>query len=349
MSLSAVKSVPGRPIRVRLRYYSAQNVPLLLSLGLLVVMIVLYFILFGINEGHAPGNFEFQTTVNNTMYTVLAGMGQTLVVLTGGIDLSVGGIVDLTNAIAAVLMKDNAGSMVLISLLVLLVGAGAGLVNGLLVAYGRLQPIVVTLATLAVWSGVALLVLPQPGGAIPPRFSNLVTGTIPVLGNLPSGLVVLILLIALWQLLRRTPLLVALYAIGNDERAARANGTAVLRAKIGAYALGGTFAGAAGLYFAAVTTSGDATSGSPLTLTSIAAVVLGGVNLFGGRGSAIGTMAGAFILTLVLNNLFFAGANPQLQELFQGLFLMLAVAASTLVSRLLRRMRQTGTPGLSGD
>lgn len=339
MSVSIAKPAAPRA-SVRLRYYSAQNVPLLLSLGLLIVMIVLYYILFTITQGHAPGNFEFQTTVNNTMYTVLAGMGQTLVVLTGGIDLSVGGIVDLTNAVAANMMQDSGGSMLLVSILVLLIGAGAGLVNGLLVAYGRLQPIVVTLATLAIWSGVALLVLPQPGGAIPPSFSSLLSGTVPPLDNLPSGLVVLILLIVLWQVLRRTPLLVALYAIGNDQRAARANGMPVLRAKVAAYTLGGAFSGAAGLYFAAVTTSGDATSGSPLTLTSIAAVVLGGVSLFGGRGSAIGAMAGAFILTLVLNNLFFAGANPELQDLFQGLFLILAVMASTLVSRLLQRVRR---------
>jgi ribose transport system permease protein len=139
--------------------------------------------------------------------------------------------------------------------------------------------------------------------------------------------------------MRRTPFLVALYAIGNDERAARANGLPILRAKVGAYTLGGTFAGAAGLYFAAVTTSGDATSGTPLTLTSIAAVVLGGISLFGGRGSAAGALAGAFILTLLLNVLFFAGVNPQLQDFFQGLFLILAVMASTLVRRLLQRTR----------
>jgi ribose transport system permease protein len=137
--------------------------------------------------------------------------------------------------------------------------------------------------------------------------------------------------------LRRTPFAVTLYAIGNDERAARANGAPVLRAKVGAYTLGGAFAGAAGLYFAAVTTAGDATAGTPLTLTSIAAVVLGGVSLFGGRGSAIGALAGAFILTLLLNVLFFAGINPQLQDFFQGLFLILAVMASTLVRRLLQR------------
>lgn len=338
MSVQARPSGVVRPAaRARLRYYSAQNVPLFLSSGVLVAMIVLYVALFVAKQGRAPGNFELSTTVNNTMSVALAGIGQTLVVLTGGIDLSVGGIVDLTNSLAASMMQPQPGSMLLVSLVVLLVGAGAGLVNGLLVAYGRLQPIVVTLATLAIWQGVALLVLPQPGGTIPPDFSNLLSGTIPALDNLPCGLVILLVLIALWQLLRRTPFAVTLYAIGNDERAARANGAPVLLAKVGAYTLGGTCAGAAGLYFAAVTTSGDATSGTPLTLTSIAAVVLGGVSLFGGRGSAIGTLAGAFILTLLLNVLFFAGVNPQLQEFFQGLFLILAVMTSTLVRRVVQR------------
>jgi ribose transport system permease protein len=341
MSVAAKRTTVRISTGDRLRFYSTQNVPLLLSLGLLVAMILLYFILFSAKQGRAPGNFEFLTTVNNTMSVGLAAIGQTLVVLTGGIDLSVGGIVDLTNSLAATMMADNPGSMLLISLLVLLVGAGAGLLNGLLVAFGRLQPIVVTLATLAIWQGVALFVLPQPGGTIPNDFSNLLTGTVPALGNLPCGIIVLVLLIMLWQVLRRTPFLVALYAIGNDERAARANGTRILLAKVGAYTLGGACSGAAGLYFAAVTTSGDATSGTPLTLTSIAAVVLGGISLFGGRGSAVGALAGAFILTLLLNNLFFAGINPQLQELFLGMFLILAVVASTLVGRLLQRARRS--------
>ena len=331
--------VARTPVRVRLRFYGAQNVPLLLSLGVLIAMIVLYYVLFVLKQHRAPGNFELSTTVNNTLSVGLAAIGQALVVLTGGIDLSVGGVVDVTNSVAAQMMHDNPGSMLAVSLLVLLIGAGAGLLNGVLVAYGRLQPIVVTLATLAIWQGVALLVLPQPGGSIPPGFSNLLAGSIPALANLPCGLVVLALLVLLWHLLRRTPFLVALYAIGNDERAARANGLPILRAKVGAYTLGGTFAGAAGLYFAAVTTSGDATSGTPLTLTSIAAVVLGGISLFGGRGSAAGALAGAFILTLLLNVLFFAGVNPQLQDFFQGLFLILAVMASTLVRRLLQRTR----------
>ena len=231
------------------------------------------------------------------------------------------------------MMHDNPGSMLAITLLVLAIGAGAGFINGLLVTYGRLQPIIVTIATLAIWQGVALLVLPQQGGAIPPGYTNLLAGNI---GILPSSLIIFILLILLWQVLRRTHFLVTLYAIGNDERAARANGVPVRFAKIGAYTAGGLFYGAAGLYLAAVATSGDATSGTPLTLTSIAAVVLGGVSLFGGRGSAVGSLVGACILTLLLNVLFFAGINPQLQEFFQGLFLILAVVASTLVRRFLQ-------------
>lgn len=336
---SGTKQIDRTSGQVRFQYYAAQNVPLLLSIGILIGMIMIYLILFVLTQNRLPGNFELSTTLNNSMSVGLAAIGQTLVVLTGGIDLSVGGVVDVTNSIAAQMMRDNPGSMLEITLLVLLIGAGAGFINGLLVAYGRLQPIIVTIATLAIWQGVALLILPQQGGAIPSAFTNLLAGNIQALGSLPSSLIIFILLILLWQLLRRTRLLVTLYAIGNDERAARANGAPIQRAKIAAYTLSGLFSGAAGLYLAAVATSGDATSGTPLTLTSIAAVALGGVSLFGGRGSAVGSLVSAVILTLLLNVLFFAGVNPQLQELFQGLFLILAVIISTLIRRLLQSGR----------
>ncbi|HTK11087.1 MAG TPA: ABC transporter permease [Ktedonobacteraceae bacterium] len=343
MSTTEVKTDPTQAEhtawQVRLSYYSAQNVPLLLSIGILIAMVMIYLILFVLTQNRLPGNFELSTTLNNTMAVGLAAIGQTLVVLTGGIDLSVGGIVDVTNSVAARMMHDNPGSILTIALFILLIGAVAGFINGLLVTYGRLQPIIVTIATLAIWQGIALLVLPQQGGSIPATFTNLLAGNIQALGNLPASLIIFVLLLLLWQVLRRTPLLVTLYAIGNDERATRANGAPVRRAKIAAYTLGGVFSGAAGLYLAAVATSGDATSGTPLTLTSIAAVALGGVSLFGGRGSAVGSLVGAAILTLLLNVLFFAGVNPQLQEFFQGLFLILAVIISTLIRRLLQSGR----------
>lgn len=327
------------PARTRLRYYAVQNVPLLLSVGTFGAMVVLYVILFTLKQSRLPGSFELLTTVNNTLSVGLAAIGQTFVVLTGGIDLSVGGIVDVTNSVAARYMQDSPVSIVLVSLLALGVGAFAGFINGLLVVYGRLQPIIVTLATLAIWEGVALLVLPQQGGTIPPVLTAILAGTLPFLPWLPNSVILVVIFVAGWQLLRSTRFLTTVYAIGNDERAARANGIPIARAKLSAYTLAGLCSGAAGLYFAAANTSGDATSGTPFTLTSIAAVVLGGVNLAGGRGSAIGSLAGAFILTLLLNVLFFAGVNTQLQEFFQGLFLILAVVASTLVRRSLQSTR----------
>ncbi len=124
---------------------------------------------FYAQQQRLPGGFEVTSTVNNTMPLVLAGMAQTLVVLTRGIDLSVGGIIDLTNATAAITLGGSPGSMVLWSVIVLLIGAACGLVNGLLVGIGRLQPILVTLATLSIYQGVAIRVLPQPGGQVPRR------------------------------------------------------------------------------------------------------------------------------------------------------------------------------------
>src|ERR1051326_6480377 len=136
------------PLTARLNYYSAQNVPLLLSIGILVAMIFIYLILFALRQHRLPGSFELSTTLNNSMSVGLAALGQSLVVLTGGIDLSVGGIVDVTNSVAARLMQDNPGSIVGVPLRVLLRGAGAGLTNGLFVTYGRLQPIIVIKATI---------------------------------------------------------------------------------------------------------------------------------------------------------------------------------------------------------
>ncbi|HZR44922.1 MAG TPA: hypothetical protein VFB12_32715, partial [Ktedonobacteraceae bacterium] len=178
---SDIERARRTPVGLRLQYYSAQNVPLLLSIGILVAMIMIYLIIFILTQRRLPGNFELSTTLNNTMTVGLTAIGQTLVVLTGGIDLSVGGIVDVTNSVAAQAMRDNPGSMFAITLLVLAIGAGAGFINGLLVTFGRLQPIIVTIATLAIWQGVALLVLPQQGGAIPPGFTNLLAGTIGIL------------------------------------------------------------------------------------------------------------------------------------------------------------------------
>ncbi len=320
------------------RHWLAREAGLALAAIILAASLLLYVVIYGIAQRRLPGSFELTSTVNSTMPLVLAGIAQTLVVLTRGIDLSVGGVIDLTNAVAAITLGKPLGvgavaSMALWSLFVLGIGALCGLLNGLLVAVGRLQPILVTLATLSIIQGLAIRVLPRPGGQVPPLYTDMLANF-----NGPVSLLYVVLIGAAWWAFRRTRLGVGIYAIGNDEAAAQANGVAARRARILAYVLGGTCSAAAGLFLAATATAGDATTGNTYTLTSIVAAVLGGVSLFGGRGSGIGAIIGAFISAMIVNILFFAHINPLYQSFYEGLFLILAVVLVAAFGRLLRRI-----------
>jgi ribose transport system permease protein len=332
--LGGATSLPNAPpfrSRSRFQHFTIQSAPLILALIILAGMAGLYIGLFFRQLSRFPGTFEWTSVVNTSMPLVFAAVGQSIVVLTRGLDLSVGGMIDLTNGLVATHMHSSTGSMLAWSLIALAVGAGGGAINGVLVAYGRLQPILVTLATLSIYQGLAIKVLPQPGGAVPLEYTKILANP-----NGPTGLIFVAVIILFWLVFRRTRFGTGVYAIGNDEEAARAHGIPVRLVKIGAYVLGGMFAAAGGLFLAATTTSGDATSGDVFVLTSIAAVVLGGISFFGGRGSAIGTVAGAFVLTLLINVLFFASIDPLYQSFFQGLFLIVAVLLGTLIRKLVR-------------
>ncbi len=321
----------GTRRRPRAAHMLAQNSGLILAAVILLLSILGFAVMYWIQQGRLPGNFELTSTVNNTMPLALATLGQTMVVLTRGIDLSVGGIVDLANALAAVWLAGSVLHMIGISTVIVLIGAVAGMINGLLVGLGRLQPIVVTLATLSIFQGVAIRVLPQPGGAVPTGYTDFLVNT-----NAPTGLIFLVVAVLGWVALRRSRLGVGLFAIGNDEPSAIALGINAMRTKIAAYTIGGALYAVAGLFLAANATAGDATTGDSYTLTSIVAVVLGGVNLFGGRGSAVGAICGAFITTMIVNILFFAHIDPLYQSFYEGLFLIIAVVVGGLIGRLVR-------------
>jgi ribose transport system permease protein len=331
-SLPEVKCTAKR--RSRWAHRLSQNVGLALAALMLVTIIAVYCTCYYVQQQAWPGGFELTSTVNNTMPLVLAGLAQTLVVLTRGIDLSVGGVIDLTNAIAAIALGTSPANMLAWSVAILLVGAGCGLINGLLVAVGRLQPILVTLATLSIFQGLAIRVLPQPGGEIPPAYTSVLANQ-----EAPVSLLYVLALTLLWLVFRRTRIGISIYAIGNDEAAAQALGIAVRRTKLLAYVLGGTLSAAAGLFLAATATAGDATTGNGFTLTSIVAVVLGGVSLFGGRGSGIGAIFGAFVITMIVNILFFSHIDPMYQAFYEGLFLITAVLLTRGIGWLAHQQR----------
>jgi ribose transport system permease protein len=203
-------------------------------------------------------------------------------------------------------------------------GLVAGLLNGLLIVGLRLPPIIVTLATMSIWQGVALVLLPDPGGTVPAVYQAIFMGgfSSPII-----GLVTLLVwtLIVSWLLSSRFGL--SLRAVGSDEQAAEMSGVRVKRVKIGAYALGGLLAAVSGMYLAVAMTSGSPVVGDGYILSSIAAVVIGGIPLIGGRGSAIAVVMGALILTITASLLYFAQVSSFYQSLINGLILLLVVGA----------------------
>jgi ribose transport system permease protein len=269
-----------------------------------------------------------ETKLNNGLPLLFAAVAQTLVILTGGIDLSIGGILSLSTAIASTQIGDSAGSMLLWTLLILLVGMAAGAINGLIITYMRVTPFIATLATWSVWSGVALFVLPKEGGAIP-RAMKAAVQKGAVLG-LPKSLVILLILIILWLLLKRTRLGTLIYSTGSSRMSTYLSGGAVRRTLILTYMMSGMLAALAGLYRTIQYTTGSPTAGEPFILTSAAAVILGGTSLSGGRGGAIQSLTGALILLLINDLIYFMGISTFYTPMVQGVLLILAVAIQSL-------------------
>jgi ribose transport system permease protein len=254
-------------------------------------------------------------------------MAQALVVITAGIDLSVGATFTLTNCLASWIVVGTPLETAAGVVGVLAVGALCGAINGAIVIYGRLQPIVVTIATGAIYFGIALALRPFPGGSVNGDLADALTGKL--FDTIPASLVVLaVVVLVVWVPFSRSVAGRAAYAVGSSEIAAYMSGVPIRRAKFLAYTLAGLLAAIGGLFLTFFTYTGEAAyaSGNAYTLFSIAAVVLGGISLYGGTGSAIGAIFGALAFRTIGDLLFVFDFDPLWQPLFQGVVLMLAVS-----------------------
>jgi ribose transport system permease protein len=326
------------------RYWFNGQRGTLLALAIFVLMFVLYLSNHPaiLNNGYTVqgvGNVV-QTAANKGILLALVAIAQTFVVLTAGIDLSVGMILVLCNVVASFVVVNNLGAAWGFDLgpvfgpavgviIVLLVGIACGAINGAIVIFGRLQPIVATIATSAVFFGIALWMRPQPGSV--PEFAKALGKFMLTKfgGIIPASMVfLLIVVLILWIPYRRSVLGRATYAVGSSESAAYMSGMPVRTAKFLAYVWSGFFCGLGGLYITFVTSSGQADSAAAgtYTLNSIAAVVLGGVSLFGGRGSAVGAIFGAFAFLTIKDLMFVLNVDPLYQPLLQGIVLLVAVS-----------------------
>jgi ribose transport system permease protein len=312
--------------------------------------VLLFLLFYGVYNLFHPKGFTTAVLIQNaneSFALVMAAMAQTVPVLAGGLDLSVGAVMTMVNCLASYLLAGPPSAMLAGALACLAAGALAGFANGCVVVYGRLQPIVATLATGAVYLGIALWLRPTPGGAVDQDLAWALTNDLRELaatyGWLDGGeaawfqplawlpvplLLMLLVVLLVWLPFRGTVTGRTVYAVGSSEPAAFMSGLPIDRARLAAFTLAGFLAGVGGLYLAIQTSSGnaDVPQAGAYTLNSIAAVVIGGTSLLGGSGGAVASLMGALVIRAISFNFRIFDVPPLLQPLFEGIVLLAAVS-----------------------
>jgi ribose transport system permease protein len=315
---------------------ASQRRPYLFALVLLIVTLFLNFI-------YQPNLFE-RSTLNSNLRVflplILIAAGQAIVILGGGIDISVGAIVSIVNAILTTQLGPNADPQktILFLLLVLLVGMAAGAINGFFTAVLRLQPIITTYATSFLFAGFALFILPTPGGGIPNAFSAFYRETTPL--GLPLTLYFILAVLLMWYFMRQTRFGHYLFAVGGKPDAAYATAVPVSTVQFLTYVISGLMAAFSGIAVTMLTGSGNAQIGDSLTLTSITAVVIGGTALSGGVGGVPGAVIGAIILGLIPNIISFSNVDLWWQTFVNAALIVLGLAAPGFINLFQRKKRR---------
>ncbi|GAA2178976.1 ABC transporter permease [Brooklawnia cerclae] len=268
--------------------------------------------------------------ISQVLPLAMVACGMAIVIFGKGIDLSLGNVLTITNVIVIVLAGRGV-PIVLAAVAALVVAIVVGAINGLLIAYMGLPPLVITLATSSILAGSALYILPQPGGSVPRWFADI---PLLLIGPIPFSLVLLIgLPVLVWYPIRRSKLGPAIMAVGEDETSAFTSGINVKATRALTYVLGAVFACLGGILMTMTAMSGDPKIGVPFTMNAIAAAVLGGTVLAGGRGTLAGAVAGAVTLQLIGNLLFSLGLNGYWQYVVIGLILVAALGGPYLIGR----------------
>jgi len=304
--------------RVRLPAVSAQ------ALGIYLAAVAIFVLLGVLNPDFLTlGNLR--DVAVSACINAIIGLGVTFVIITGGIDLSVGSIASLVGIVSANLMVNHGVTPVLGLITGLVAGMVCGLVNGGLVTGLKLPPFIATLGTMSVFQGCAYVVTNgNPVYSVPASFVFMLNSYV---GGVPTAVVlVLIIGVVAWLVLRRTVFGENVIAVGGSQETAWLSGIHVNRVKLGVYALSGALAGVAGLVLVARINAAQPEGGSPYLLTAIAAAVIGGANLMGGEGRIAGTLVGALILGALTNGLVLLNVPSFYEQIVTGAVVIVAVA-----------------------
>ena len=307
--------------------------PALFALILLILSIVINFIL-------QPNMFARETLNSNMrvfLPIILMAIGQAIVILGGGIDISVGGIVSIVNTVLATRVGLNGSpeEMWKYIFVSLVIGLLAGAINGFFIAYLRLQPIITTYATSFLYAGLALFILPNPGGGIPATIAALYRDSTPL--SLPLAFYVIAIFLLLWLYISSMRYGRFLFAVGGKPEAAYETAVPVTMVQFSTYVISGLMAAFSGIAITMLSGSGNGEIGGPMTLNSITAVVIGGNAMSGGVGGVAGPVMGAITLGIIQNIISFANINTWWETFVKATIIVVALAAPGAISLFRRR------------
>lgn len=324
---------PGtlEPSPIQRRSGTVQAARRVLLRNALVIILILIAIGFSLVNGNFATASNFRTILFQASPLALIAFGQTFEILTAGIDLSVGSVIGMSGVIGALALTHGVPFI-----LSVLIGIGSGLiigvVNGFLVAYASITPFVATLGTLSIALSVGYIL--SAGQPVSPPGSSLVNFGTNTFLTIPIPVwITFLILIALWLVLTRSQYGIHIYAVGGNPVAAQISGIKTRRILLSVYSIAGLLAGLAGIIFAAQVSSGIATNGNGDELVAIAAPVIGGVSLFGGRGSIWGAALGIILIEMLTNGLNVLGVSPFYQGLVQGSLIIIAIFLDGLYLR----------------
>jgi len=311
----------------------AARQPALFALVLLVLSLVINVIL-------QPNMFARETLNSNMrvfLPIILMAVGQAVVILGGGIDISVGGIVSIVNTVLAtrVGLDGSPEKMWGFVFLSLLIGLLAGAINGFFIAFLRLQPIITTYATSFLYAGLGLFILPNPGGGIPGSIAALYRNSTPF--SLPLAFYVIAIILLIWLYISSTRYGKFLYAVGGKAEAAYETAVPVNMVRFSTYVISGLMAALSGIAITMLSGSGNADIGGPMTLNSITAVVIGGNALSGGVGGVVGPVMGAITVGIIQNIISFADIDTWWETFVKATIIVVALATPGIVNLFRRR------------
>ncbi|WP_221796438.1 ABC transporter permease [Oceanobacter mangrovi] len=352
MNTQVMNSPAISPVSIDWRANLKRNQGLVLSVGFFALLILVTALV----NGRAPSYFGISMLIASATTLALAAIGQSVIVIGGGLDLSVGAIVGFTQAMMVMYFTDLGLPPYLLIAIAVGFGMLAGAINGFFVSVVGLQPIIVTLATMFTLQGITLLILPQPGGLVPDELMATLLDDL-VMDVIPGPVVVLVVALLVWGVIKKTSLGTSIFAAGSDSHSAQLAGIKVKTGVWASYVIGGGFYGAAGAFVAAQSGAADPLIGAPLLVSSLTAVMLGGTLLGGGRGSAIGSVFGALTLIAMVNLLLALGAPNYLTAGLEALVLLLAVvinrqagnSSESEIRRLGLSLKQLGKSVSSGS